>query len=478
MPSRLQPQTCAVVTDDGDFELTENEFEEVSSTQMRKQAPRRMDTKVLTAALGRSPKGKFRELQEEEAVAATSPRHLNEARNVFSNQKAFALAAGVLLMLSALLAASHVAASARGGSQRLPTSGSSSAASHVPPVPRFPPSSPPPCSLMPQPQLELPSTPPQPPDALLCLNSCRDEGWIPQQHHVCEDGGAASDGIRGIASVSTQSVCPYGTDCADCGPRFLKPPLPPPSPAVPPAPPSLPPPPSSPPPSPPPPLLVRIAQLNRRFAAGRPSNDLAAAGVVIHSFDQMDNREDPWNGCRQGWCAGFKDRFSVSVMSKRRPHYYQMAMGGFVLSPMELANNSASIFCAWAYDAGTMGQSEHGCVGSGQCTQPGQSRCWWPPTKILQMMEQNERLHDRTGYCNEDDCDYNEIVLRADYWRSRLPKIIEAIFFPIHKAGERRARNVHAAFLRAFGLTAIDVPLLRLDLSHLNTPFSLEDQDA
>eukprot|EP00964_Phaeocystis_antarctica_P064433 scaffold38743_cov21-Phaeocystis_antarctica.AAC.1 len=70
----------------------------------------------------------------------------------------------------------------------------------------------------------------------------------------CQDGGADAEG----------TMCTYGTDCDDCGPRSYLPPSPPPSPSpstppppsTPPSPPPpspSPPPPSPPPPSPPPP---------------------------------------------------------------------------------------------------------------------------------------------------------------------------------------------------------------------------------
>ena len=61
---------------------------------------------------------------------------------------------------------------------------------------------------------------------------------------TCDDGGPGAE----------YSFCELGTDCADCGPRLVWPPSPPPSLPPPPSPPPpSPPPPSPPPPSPPPP---------------------------------------------------------------------------------------------------------------------------------------------------------------------------------------------------------------------------------
>ena len=108
-----------------------------------------------------------------------------------------------------------------------------------PPKPPPPPSPPMPPT---QPFLGWPSPPPLPkpppssPPPLTCYNSCSHPGWV--SDGVCDDGGEGSE----------FSLCPLGTDCSDCGSRFLQspPPTPPASP-----PPSLPPPPPPLPPQPP-----------------------------------------------------------------------------------------------------------------------------------------------------------------------------------------------------------------------------------
>ena len=92
--------------------------------------------------------------------------------------------------------------------------------------------------------------------------------------------------------VGTAGHGPAHTDAAEAPPRPSLPPSQPPPPSpLPPPPcqsppkptqptPSLPPPPPSPPPSPPP--LSPLERINGRFARGVPSNDPAAAGVIIH----------------------------------------------------------------------------------------------------------------------------------------------------------------------------------------------------
>ena len=146
----------------------------------------------------------------------------------------------------------------------------------------------------------------------ICSNACRDEGVIQQTHQVCEDGGTAAQGTTGIASVP-RVVCPFGSDCADCGPRFLHPPSPPPNVPAPPCPPGPPKPPPIPPPLPPPtpplpppcpppqppraPPGREIDYLNDRFRNGVPSSNLVECGVLIHMWDGTESMSQPWRGC-------------------------------------------------------------------------------------------------------------------------------------------------------------------------------------
>ena len=99
---------------------------------------------------------------------------------------------------------------------------------------------PPPWPFPPPPFFPPPSPPP-----MWCSNTCNErEGNA--FTGTCQDGG--------VGSIS--AACPFGTDCADCGPRYMFPPFPPhtgmpPLPLSPPPSPPRPPLPPSPPPSPP-----------------------------------------------------------------------------------------------------------------------------------------------------------------------------------------------------------------------------------
>merc|ERR1719502_201212 len=118
--------------------------------------------------------------------------------------------------------------------------------------------------VVPQPQPPPPSPPPAPPPLpppMWCDNTCAggDPSWT--NNGWCQDGGpVAQDGADPNKGMIMGNSCGYGTDCIDCGSRFMFPPSPPPSPPPPSPPPSPPPPspppvppPPSPPPSPPPP---------------------------------------------------------------------------------------------------------------------------------------------------------------------------------------------------------------------------------
>ena len=140
-----------------------------------------------------------------------------------------------------------------------------------PPTPSVPPSPPPPPPPSPPPQsppsprppdppagpppTAPPSPPPPPKPPALCNNECEFA-----DDDTCDDGDWGNDLLTDAVRIAT-TLCPYGTDCLDCGPRAYPPPPPPPSPE-PPSPPAPPTPPTPSPPnlndSPPPPSPRRL----------------------------------------------------------------------------------------------------------------------------------------------------------------------------------------------------------------------------
>ena len=148
---------------------------------------------------------------------------------------------------------------------------------------------------------------------------------------------------------------------------------------------------------------VLVEQLNTRFASGRPSNDLASAGVLVRQFDGLENQARPWEPCTPGqWCYVYSDRFATTLVNRKQPLLYSRTAGGFVLNAAV-----ARVLCAYNADGGSQskqcrppGVSEDctpGCARS--CTELRDFRgCSWPPDQFEQMMEQQNLLHAGGGH--------------------------------------------------------------------------------
>ena len=255
-----------------------------------------------------------------------------------------------------------------------------------------------------------------------------------------------------------------------------RPPSPSPPPPLPPSP-RPPPSPPAPPPAPPPPP-VTAEYLSARFAGGRASNDLAEAGVLVHTFDMTetaDTQNHVWEPCPPtSWCSKYNDRLPASLINARLPYVYQQN-GGLVISPQR-----RHVACSYFHDGGTMqkfctredspaGQAGRpipkGCVPG--CADKDTSEpnwcdvrtmtwasgelynCAWRPSQTELMLQHHFQQPES----------YNEVVVDANEWRRHLPATLEAIFYT-HDAS--RARQVHAQFLRAY--PGAWVPLLKLNV--------------
>ena len=84
------------------------------------------------------------------------------------------------------------------------------------------------------------------------------------------------------------------------------------------------------------------------------------------------------------------------------------------------------------------------------------------------MMRQHVRA---TSHCTQK-C-YNEVIIETATYVRQLPSSLEAIFMYGHDAEQASlARQTHQRFLAEYGLSARDVPLLRLNLGNHDAPFS------
>ena len=294
---------------------------------------------------------------------------------------------------------------------------------------------------------------------------------------------------------------------------LLPPPPPPRSPTLPQGPLIPPPPVPSLPRSPQvPPSVVEI--INRRFARGEPSNDAAAAGVYVRSFDDLMGLD---GGVKARWqprespsiiARGLAGRISGSIINRQVPYYFQSrdgsGAGGFVVSPAVVQEG---MMCSYYTDVAsdnslcstdgnwTGGGCLPGCYGATRASmdlsewcdsqsptivysvQSGQNwACPWPPRNLKGMLEEHLRESAKMSCmcCSWPDCPlYNEVLLSADVWSSWMPSTIEAVFYTKSSVeAESAARETHARFLTTYNLDNSSVPLLELSVMSDN-PFTV-----
>ena len=199
--------------------------------------------------------------------------------------------------------------------------------------------------------------------------------------------------------------------------------------------------------------------------------------MLVHTFDTLDGvgaRPDVWNPCpRDQWCGpqGADRAYSLSLLNAHLPHFFNQAMGGFILSSEVLSPAHSTVVCAYAFDGGSIGQMANGCPAPACDNLPWRfsagSYCHWPGSGLKSMLEQHEdRLAQgiKSKCGGQTTCDYNEVVIMEKVWRDRFPAVVEAIFFPRGEAkGEETARRVHAAFVRDFPQQPM--PLVSYDVS-------------
>ncbi len=262
----------------------------------------------------------------------------------------------------------------------------------------------------------------------------------------------------------------------------------------------------------PPTVASVIGLLNVRFRSGVASSDLAAAGLLMHQFDSMDDPDpqgQPWvpgagKPLSEGYPSG--DRVSATLVHARmqvepapnegRIPLYSLSLAGIILSP-----ERNTLKCSFAFDAGTL---ERTCLEPSEtcipgCTHPshrGHPALWcernnhpwpcaWRPSDLNQMLEVREELRTLgrkpEGKFWNDHKFYDELVFDSTVFASQLPGSMEAVFF-VDGADcsdesdgpkcEAYARSAHANIKREFGLTDVQLPLVRLDPLNRKAPLS------
>ena len=272
----------------------------------------------------------------------------------------------------------------------------------TPPTPVRPPTAPPPPPLLP-PGIPLrPTSPPRPPSLpptvppQTPIAHLLEECWQP----CGERSGGCTDhcGLRG-------ACCRRGyADAAECAglgcevfhccvlSALAHPPAAPPPPTPPPLPPTPPSPPSSP-PHPPPAASGVVAELNARYLHSRLGSTLHDAGVLLHTFDQLEdwnNHNRAYRPCHSGWCNGQFDHESCTLVNLRLPHIYNNA-GGIILSAR------VGIECGFAADGGTQGRTMAQICGQQRCTPSRWWQCCFGPGEFSAMLEAQQHTNS-AGY--------------------------------------------------------------------------------
>jgi len=301
-------------------------------------------------------------------------------------------------------------------------------------------------------------------------------------------------------------------------PPYLPPPCLQPPPQPPPRPPAL----------PPPLVCNAVCtQINSRFQlkfargstspaapeqAGIVEGLLQAGGILVHGIGSSET----WLPCPPSeWCPRFRDRVSASLINRQLPFLHRQYDAGLIVNA-----RYASVLCAYDKDSyshqhicGTFSKAGciPGCPTESSDVDSLQLALWHyelDGTLTRQAYRGNElnemiaaqlvalpTVAERSSSCRSHDklyedmealttpCLHNEVVLDGAAWEDSLPDIIEAVIFPEElflrdamdtqqvaqamkqrAAGEAHARQVHANFMRMFGISPAKqssvVPLL------------------
>ena len=183
---------------------------------------------------------------------------------------------------------------------------------------------------------------------------------------------------------------------------------------------------------------MMAATISRRFEDGVPSNDAAAAGVLVHVFDDYEQSEHPWELCSSHECQHRSDHWSASVINARKPALFGSWGGGFIIDP------TVPILCAYPRDYGIGNYINAACDGS-----LGAEHVF----TLEQAMEA------------QPPSNYNDIAVGWLAWERNLPWAVDA-FVLIGEANLENAavlarmRTIHRRFLQWYGLRREEVPLL------------------
>ena len=234
-----------------------------------------------------------------------------------------------------------------------------------------------------------------------------------------------------------------------------------------------------------------MAELNRCFNEGRPSQDLARSGVLVRQFDGLSDLDNshPWMPCPRigAWCSQFHAQWPTSIINRRARATYFDDEGGMVL---DASTAQAYLRCIYPGDGNSMARTCGGGDGDGrscipgcapdgeQCHQEGWDGwgCSYPPPLLEEALRHHER--DHTSGENGQFLLNNELILDPSWLSDHLPGAVLA-FFHVHEKDDGphgRACDARARYLRTYRLEGDQVPLLHLDLSSPSQAFQLRSE--
>ena len=114
-----------------------------------------------------------------------------------------------------------------------------------------------------------------------------------------------------------------------------------------------------------------------------------------------------------------------------------------------------------------------GCSGFSSCVQqPGSEGCWWPPSHLKGMLEDQD-ADGPTRFLHG----YNEVILDTynQPWDTLYPRVVQAVIIQARcSAGERsRAYETRRQFCAEFTLGGRCVPVLEYDEERAEAPFAV-----
>lgn len=248
---------------------------------------------------------------------------------------------------------------------------------------------------------------------------------------------------------------------------------------------------------------MRVAnRLNARFRYAKPSDASGgkplSSGVVMHQFDNFEARGKPWApcdgstryACHANQFAGRMSAFIIFRDMKNRKDRVRVPLisygGGVVVNP------TIKLKCAYGDDGSTF-RANGGCYdrwcdphnvwsGGSPCGFGGANRvdhAWhsYNLDSMLRLYTQHSQPYQNPRFYSG----YNELVYDASQWNTHLPDTVEAFFGLFTTNGfnpNGATATQHKNFLREYGVSADEVPLLDFDPSDWDHPFKVPGNEA